>query len=573
MNSKSTMSSVSFSHGCEYDVFLSFRGSDTRHGFISHLYKALCDKGIRTFIDDEELQRGEEITPSLLKAIQDSRIAIPVLSQNYASSTFCLDELVHILACFKEKGRLVLPVFYDVDASHVRHQRGTYQEALSTHQQRFHDHLNKLQKWRNALRQVANLSGYHFKHGSENECEFIGKIVKEVSQKVNRTLLDVADYSVGLESRMLQVNSLLDIESGEVHMVGIYGVGGVGKTTIAKAIYNLIADQFDGLCFLSSVRENSTKHGLVHLQETLLSKAIGEEGIKLGSVSEGIPIIKQRLHLKKVLLILDDVDNIDQLRATARETNWFGSGSRIIITTRDRHLLQLNGVEKVYEVNMMNEKEAAQLLSWYAFKTEKVNPCYQNIFYRVVAYTFGLPLALEIIGSSLYKKEIEEWESALDQYERIPDKDILDRLKVSYDSLRDYEKDIFLDIACFFKGSSLTYVQEILSSHHGFCPKHAIRVLIDKSLVKINVHGYVILHDLIEDMGKEIMRKESQEPGKRSRLWCPEDIVEVLEENKVRLTVSWFVAFKFQPILQYNYLSVYDFSLKNVTLQFAAFFS
>ncbi|KAL2334994.1 hypothetical protein Fmac_016207 [Flemingia macrophylla] len=525
------MSSVSFSHGCEYDVFLSFRGPDTRQGFISHLNKALCDKGIRTFIDDQELQRGEEIAPSLLKAIQESRIAIPVLSHNYASSTFCLDELVHILACFKEKGRLVLPVFYDVDPSHVRHQRGTYQEALNTHQQRFHDHHNKLQKWRNALHQVADLSGYHFKHGSENECEFIGKIVKEVSQKVNRTLLDVADYPVGLESRMLRVNTLLNIESGGVHMVGIYGVGGVGKTTIAKAIYNLIADQFDGLCFLSNVRENSTKHGLVHLQETLLFKTIGENGIKLGNVSEGIPIIKHRLHLKKVLLILDDVDSINQLRATVGDTNWFGSGSRIIITTRDRHLLKCHGVERVYEVNVMNEKEAAELLSWYAFRTEKVDPCYQNILNRVVAYTFGLPLALEIIGSSLCAKKIEEWESALYQYQRIPDKDIFDRLKVSYDSLREDEQNIFLDIACFFKGSALSYVKEILSSHHGFCPEYAIGVLIDKSLVKITC-GDVTLHDLIEDMGKEIVRKESQEPGKRSRLWCPEDIVEVLEENK-----------------------------------------
>ncbi|KAL2334991.1 hypothetical protein Fmac_016204 [Flemingia macrophylla] len=518
------MSSVSFSHGCQYDVFLSFRGSDTRHGFISHLYKALCDKGIHTFIDDEELQRGEEITPSLLKAIQESRIAMPVLSQNYASSTFCLDELVHILACSKEKGRLVLPVFYDIDPSHVRHQRGTYQEALNTHH-------NKLQKWRNALRQVANLSGYHFKHGSENECEFIGKIVKEVSQKVNRTLLDVADYPVGLKSRMLRVNTLLNIESGGVHMVGIYGVGGVGKTTIAKAIYNLIADHFDGLCFLSNVRENSTKHGLVHLQETLLFKTIGENGIKLGSVSEGIPIIKHRLHLKKVLLILDDVDSINQLRATVGETNWFGSGSRIIITTRDRHLLKCHGVERVYEVNVMFEKEGAKLLSWYAFKTEKVDPCYQNILNRVVAYTSGLPLALEVIGSNLSGKKIEEWESALDQYQRIPKKDIHDILKVSYDSLEEGEQDIFLDIACFFKGYALTYVEEILSSHHGFCPKHAIRVLIDRSLVKI-VSGHVTLHDLIEDMGKEIERKESQEPGKFSRLWHPEDIVEVLEENK-----------------------------------------
>ena len=161
----SSLSSSSFSYGWTYDVFLSFRGSDTRHGFTGHLYKALCDKGINTFIDDEELQRGEEITPTLMKAIEESRIAIPIFSKNYASSRFCLDELVHIVACSKEKRRLVLPVFYDVDPSHVRHQMGSYEEALNSLKDRFKDDKEKLQKWRTALRQAADLSGYHFKPG------------------------------------------------------------------------------------------------------------------------------------------------------------------------------------------------------------------------------------------------------------------------------------------------------------------------------------------------------------------------------------------------------------------------
>ncbi|KAL2335000.1 hypothetical protein Fmac_016213 [Flemingia macrophylla] len=400
------MSSVCYSYGWKYDVFLSFRGSDTRHGFTGHLYKALSDRGIQTFIDDEELQRGEEITPSLLKAIQESRIAIPVFSQNYASSTFCLDELVNILSCFKEKGRLVLPIFYDVDPSHVRHQRGTYEEALNSHQESFNDH-EKLLKWRIALHHVADLSGYHFTQGNQNEYDFIGDIVKEVSQKINRTLLHVADYPVGLESPVLQVISLLDGDFDGVHMVGIHGIGGVGKTTIYRAIYNLIADQFEGLSFLGNVRENSTKHGLVHLQQTLPSKTIGENGIKLGTVNVGIQIIKHRLHLKKVLLVLDDVDDLDQLRATVGGTDWFGSGSRIIITTRDKHLLTCHGIKNTYEVHGLNKEDALELLSWSAFKTDQVDPSYQNILNHVVAYTSGLPLALEVIGSNLFGKGID----------------------------------------------------------------------------------------------------------------------------------------------------------------------
>jgi len=157
------LGSCSFSFN--YDVFLSFRGADTRHGFTGNLYKALDDRGIYTFIDDEELQSGEEITPALLKAIQESRIAITVLSINYASSSFFLDELAYILECFKSKNLLVVPVFYKVDPSDVRHQEGSYGEALAKHEERFNHNMEKLEYWKKALHQVANLSGFHFKHG------------------------------------------------------------------------------------------------------------------------------------------------------------------------------------------------------------------------------------------------------------------------------------------------------------------------------------------------------------------------------------------------------------------------
>ncbi|MCH97385.1 disease resistance protein, partial [Trifolium medium] len=165
---QSPFSSSSFSNGFTYQVFLSFRGSDTRYGFIGHLYHALTDKGIHTFIDDQDLQRGDEITPSLVKAIEKSMIFIPVFSINYASSSFCLDELVHIIHCYKTKGRFVLPVFYDVDPTHVRHQTGSYGEHLAKHEESFQNNnksMERLQKWKVALKQAANLSGNHFSSG------------------------------------------------------------------------------------------------------------------------------------------------------------------------------------------------------------------------------------------------------------------------------------------------------------------------------------------------------------------------------------------------------------------------
>jgi len=155
------MAPLTVTNQFKYDVFLSFRGEDTRHGFTGYLKKALDDKGVRTFMDAKELKKGEEITPSLLKAIEDSMMAIVVLSENYATSSFCLQELSKILDMMKDKvGRSVLPVFYKVDPSDVRKLKRSYGEAMDKHDDANSSSHNK---WKDSLHQVANLSGSHYK--------------------------------------------------------------------------------------------------------------------------------------------------------------------------------------------------------------------------------------------------------------------------------------------------------------------------------------------------------------------------------------------------------------------------
>ena len=148
-----------------YDVFLSFRGEDTRRSFTGFLYHALRQRGINAFIDDQKLRRGQQISPALLRAIEGSRISIIVFSENYASSTWCLDELVKILECMKTRGQLVWPVFYNVDPSVVRHQRHSFGRAMAKHEARFKYNLEKLQNWKEALFQAANLSGWSLDNG------------------------------------------------------------------------------------------------------------------------------------------------------------------------------------------------------------------------------------------------------------------------------------------------------------------------------------------------------------------------------------------------------------------------
>ena len=154
----STSSSFpSTTFGYTYDVFLSFRGEDTRNNFAGHLYTALNNKGIYTFKDDEKLQRGTTIKSELLKAIEESRFAVVILSKYYASSSWCLIELAKIIECMKTTGLTVLPVFHEVDPSDVRHLRGGFDEAFAD---RFKDKIDEVNNWRDALVKVANIAGW-----------------------------------------------------------------------------------------------------------------------------------------------------------------------------------------------------------------------------------------------------------------------------------------------------------------------------------------------------------------------------------------------------------------------------
>lgn len=155
------MASSSSSFGnqvMKYDVFLSFRG-DTRYNFTSHLYKALDRQNIKTFIDDN-LNRGEEISLSLIEAIKESFISVIIFSEGYGSSRWCLHELVQILTCRRKNSQVVIPVFYHVDPSDVRNLRGRFAEGFGKLEKRFSKSVKMLRKWRNALNQAANFNGF-----------------------------------------------------------------------------------------------------------------------------------------------------------------------------------------------------------------------------------------------------------------------------------------------------------------------------------------------------------------------------------------------------------------------------
>ncbi|KAK4259605.1 hypothetical protein QN277_005919 [Acacia crassicarpa] len=536
-----------------YDVFLSFRGEDTRKCFTENLYDNLRKKGINAFIDDRKLGKGERIAPSLLKAIEKSRISIIVFSKNYATSTWCLDELAHIIQCKKEMKQVVMPIFYKVDPMDVQYQRNSFEEAMVALEERFRndaekdrnsfgeertDHedrsrknLEKLQKWRSALFEAASLSSaWLFQDGCE--FRFIERIVEYVYAMLPPKPYHNIEHMVGLEPRIEEVISLLSKSDKGVCMLGIHGTGGIGKTTLAKAVYNSIFNDFEGACFLLDVNEASKKfQGIVRLQQKLLSEILEERITRFVSAGEGISKIKHRLSHKRVLLVLDDVDEIEQLEQLAGGCDWFGCGSKVIITTRNKQLLIAHNDKRTYELKELNECNSLELFCRHAFHMSLPPKGYHQMSSHVISYAKGLPLALKLIGSNLANKNKKEWRSILEQYDRIPEKTIHEILKISYDCLQDGAKIIFLDVACFFKDEMLDSLGKIVQACYSGA-RFYIDVLIDKSLVAIKDNGRIRMHDLIRQMGREIVRKEApSNPGKHSRLFNYKDVLKVLQEN------------------------------------------
>ncbi|WMV53216.1 hypothetical protein MTR67_046601 [Solanum verrucosum] len=152
--------------GSKYDVFLSFRGEDTLRNFTSYLYQGLKNKGILTFLDDNRLENGDSLSKELVKAIEESRVAVIIFSKNYATSRWCLNELVKIMECTEKNGQLVMPVFYDVEPSDVRNQTGSFAEAFAEHEKMYNNDIEGMQKvkgWRSALTAAANIVGYYIR--------------------------------------------------------------------------------------------------------------------------------------------------------------------------------------------------------------------------------------------------------------------------------------------------------------------------------------------------------------------------------------------------------------------------
>ncbi|MCH81293.1 TIR-NBS-LRR resistance protein [Trifolium medium] len=385
-----------------YDVFVSFRGDDIRRNFLGHLVDAFHREQINAFVD-YKINKGDEILHALDEAIEGSSISLIIFSKNYASSRWCLDELVKIIECKESYGQIIIPVFYEVDPRDVRHQEKSYQTSFAELEEKNYN-LSTLEKWRRALNKSAAVAGIElskYRDDAKLLKEIINVVLKNMSKHpVNSQVL------VGIDRPIAHLKSLLKKESEKVRVIGIWG-----------------------------------------------------EDVKINTPKSLSDDIVRRVGQMKVLIVLDDVKNTNQLEMLFGTLDWFRPDSRIILTSRDKQVLIANEVddEDIYEAGVLSSDEALELFNLKAFRQN--NQLKMEEYYELsnsfVDYAGGIPLVLEILGCLLRGKEKEFWESQLDKLKREPIKEVYDVMRLSYDDLDRLEQNIFLDIACFFNGLNL----------------------------------------------------------------------------------------------------------------------
>ncbi|CAA7014455.1 unnamed protein product [Microthlaspi erraticum] len=326
-------------------------------------------------------------------------------------------------------------------------------------------------------------------------------------------------------------------------MVGIWGSSGIGKTTIARVLYSQLSRRFQGSVFIDKAfvsksmelykSSNSDDYNMkLHLLRSFLSEILDQKDIRIDRLDS----VEERLKHRKVLIFIDDLDDQVVLDTLVGQTHWFGCGSRIVVITKDKHFLRAHGIDHIYEVCLPSEELALGMFCRSAFKKNSPPDGMMELASEVALLAGNLPLGLKVLGSYLRGKDKEDWMDMMSSLRDRLNGKIERTLRVSYDGLNNRkDEEIFRHIACLFNGAKLSEIKLLLADSD-LDINTGLKNLVDKSLIHVRKdiveNETVEMHRLLEDMGKEIVRAQSNEPGEREFLVDSKDICDLLEDNK-----------------------------------------
>jgi ABC-type dipeptide/oligopeptide/nickel transport system ATPase component len=377
--------------------------------------------------------------------------------------------------------------------------------------------------------------------GCRDEVELKKNIVSKVRDQLRASQPPrIGPYQVGLKETSKKLIETLNQMEKDVGVLSLVGMGGIGKTTLAKEIYRHFEnnDMFEKKSILMDVKGSA----ILDLQKQLAHDLFKEDVRSMREFNECFNHIMDR----KVLIVIDDVDKRHQFGELIPDINKLGLGSRIIITSRESNVvnnIMKNGNCKYWrhEMEQLNTIDSRHLFNWHAFHSINAIDGFQELAKNMADACCGLPLALEVIGCFLFDKRKERdlettWPQTIKTLLNEPE-DIFKKLMISYNGLSSEARTMFLDIACFMIGQREHIAMQIFeackSDYKG--PATSFSLLKDKCLLKLDEDEQIVMHDLLRDMGRQVVKNQSHtmEKGTPSHLWDPEIVQQVLQNKEV----------------------------------------